>query len=165
MLLITLTCCMLSIGSKSFPHNHLLPHLCSLSGFFFLQDLGLSTGRGRGHCKNQSCDYMYKNRHKPAVCPKCGCELSQKNAKGTKVKVVLLQRLQNQSAAVCHVVFFSAHDAATLFLSFSHSLDYLPLHRNKRQTFLVIRFGLLVISQLAFFFSRCPCRYLIRTRP
>lgn len=117
---------------KVIPTFNLFPHLCSLSGFF-VQDLGLSTGRGRGHCKNQSCDYMYKNRHKPAVCPKCGCELSQKNAKGTKVKVVLLQRLQNQSAAVfltldflhgCHVVFFSAHDAVTLFLSFSLSLDY-----------------------------------------
>lgn len=96
---------------------------CSFLLFlFFLQDLGLSTGRGRGHCKNQSCDYMYKNRHKPAVCPKCGCELTQKNAKGTKVKVVLLQRLQNQSAAVsltlgflpeCQVVYFSTHDAVT----------------------------------------------------
>uniref|UniRef100_A0A3Q4GTR1 HMG box domain containing 3 n=1 Tax=Neolamprologus brichardi TaxID=32507 RepID=A0A3Q4GTR1_NEOBR len=47
-------------------------------------DLGLSTARGRGRCKNPSCDYIYKNRHKPAVCPKCGCELTQKNAKATK---------------------------------------------------------------------------------
>ncbi|KAG8004068.1 HMG domain-containing protein 3 [Nibea albiflora] len=53
------------------------------------QDLGLSTARGRGRCKNPSCDYMYKNRHKPAVCPKCGCELTQKNAKGTKSGALL----------------------------------------------------------------------------
>ncbi|KAL7395488.1 hypothetical protein ABVT39_017867 [Epinephelus coioides] len=52
-------------------------------------DLGLSTARGRGRCKNPSCDYMYKNRHKPAVCPKCGCELTQKNAKGTKSETLL----------------------------------------------------------------------------
>ncbi|XP_077588917.1 HMG domain-containing protein 3 [Stigmatopora nigra] len=47
-------------------------------------DLGLSTARGRGHCKNKLCDYMYKNRHKPPVCPKCGCELTQ----GKKAKSV-----------------------------------------------------------------------------
>ncbi|XP_042349730.1 HMG domain-containing protein 3 [Plectropomus leopardus] len=52
-------------------------------------DLGLSTARGRGRCKNPSCDYMYKNRHKPAVCPKCGCELTQKNAKGAKSETLL----------------------------------------------------------------------------
>ncbi|KAK5864855.1 hypothetical protein PBY51_016062 [Eleginops maclovinus] len=52
-------------------------------------DLGLSTSRGRGRCKNPSCDYMYKNRHKPAVCPKCGCELTQKNAKGVKSGTLL----------------------------------------------------------------------------
>ncbi|XP_037635466.1 HMG domain-containing protein 3 [Sebastes umbrosus] len=52
-------------------------------------DLGLSTARGRGRCKNPSCDYMYKNRHKPAVCPKCGCELTQKNAKGAKSGTLL----------------------------------------------------------------------------
>ncbi|XP_026213995.1 HMG domain-containing protein 3 [Anabas testudineus] len=52
-------------------------------------DLGLSTARGRGHCKNPSCDYMYKNRHKPAVCPKCGCELTQKNTKGIKFGTLL----------------------------------------------------------------------------
>lgn len=65
---------------------------------------------------------MYKNRHKPAVCPKCGCELTQKNAKGTKVKVVLLHK--NECTAVfftldflheCPVVFVSTHDAVTLF--------------------------------------------------
>uniref|UniRef100_A0A3P8TET1 HMG-box containing 3 n=1 Tax=Amphiprion percula TaxID=161767 RepID=A0A3P8TET1_AMPPE len=52
-------------------------------------DLGLSTARGRGRCKNPSCDYMYKNRHKPAMCPKCGYELTQKNAKATKSETLL----------------------------------------------------------------------------
>uniref|UniRef100_A0A3Q2ZPJ3 HMG box domain containing 3 n=1 Tax=Kryptolebias marmoratus TaxID=37003 RepID=A0A3Q2ZPJ3_KRYMA len=52
-------------------------------------DLGLSTGRGRGRCKNPSCDYVYKNRHKPAVCPKCGNELTQKNTKATKSETLL----------------------------------------------------------------------------
>ncbi|XP_039473487.1 HMG domain-containing protein 3 isoform X2 [Oreochromis aureus] len=52
-------------------------------------DLGLSTARGRGRCKNPSCDYIYKNRHKPAVCPKCGCKLTQKNAKATKSETLL----------------------------------------------------------------------------
>ncbi|XP_074529942.1 HMG domain-containing protein 3 isoform X2 [Halichoeres trimaculatus] len=52
-------------------------------------DLGLSTARGRGRCKNRSCDYMYKNRHKPAVCPKCGCELTQKNIKEKKSGTLL----------------------------------------------------------------------------
>nr|XP_020478187.1 HMG domain-containing protein 3 isoform X2 [Monopterus albus] len=55
----------------------------------FVSDLGLSTARGRGRCKNPSCDYMYKNRHKPAVCPKCGCELTQKNTKGAKSGTLL----------------------------------------------------------------------------
>uniref|UniRef100_A0A3Q2QRE1 HMG-box containing 3 n=1 Tax=Fundulus heteroclitus TaxID=8078 RepID=A0A3Q2QRE1_FUNHE len=50
------------------------------------QDLGLSTSRGRGRCKNPACDYMYKNRHKPAVCPKCGSELSRKDPKPPKVR-------------------------------------------------------------------------------
>uniref|UniRef100_A0A8C3G4U4 HMG-box containing 3 n=1 Tax=Cyclopterus lumpus TaxID=8103 RepID=A0A8C3G4U4_CYCLU len=45
---------------------------CSSSSVSCKSDLGLSTARGRGRCKNTSCDYMYKNRHKPAVCPKCG---------------------------------------------------------------------------------------------
>uniref|UniRef100_A0A096MBF4 HMG domain-containing protein n=1 Tax=Poecilia formosa TaxID=48698 RepID=A0A096MBF4_POEFO len=49
-------------------------------------DLGLSTARGRGRCKNPACDYMYKNRHKPAVCPKCGSELTRKNTKPPKVR-------------------------------------------------------------------------------
>uniref|UniRef100_A0A3Q3W5X9 HMG box domain-containing protein n=1 Tax=Mola mola TaxID=94237 RepID=A0A3Q3W5X9_MOLML len=57
---------------------------------FCTSDLGLSTARGRGRCKNSSCDFMYKNRHKPAVCPKCGCELTQKAPKGSKVKSVTL---------------------------------------------------------------------------
>uniref|UniRef100_A0A3B5KVM3 HMG box domain containing 3 n=1 Tax=Xiphophorus couchianus TaxID=32473 RepID=A0A3B5KVM3_9TELE len=48
-------------------------------------DLGLSTARGRGRCKNPACDYMYKNRHKPAVCPKCGTELTRKNTKPPKL--------------------------------------------------------------------------------
>ncbi|XP_076021123.1 HMG domain-containing protein 3 [Genypterus blacodes] len=52
-------------------------------------NLGLSTARGRGRCKNPSCDYVYKNRHKPAMCPKCGSELSQKSAKGTKSGALL----------------------------------------------------------------------------
>uniref|UniRef100_A0A8D3D0F8 HMG-box containing 3 n=1 Tax=Scophthalmus maximus TaxID=52904 RepID=A0A8D3D0F8_SCOMX len=52
-------------------------------------DLGLSTARGRGRCKNPSCDYMYKNRHKPSVCPTCGCELTQKNTKGAKSEALL----------------------------------------------------------------------------
>uniref|UniRef100_G3Q1Q1 HMG box domain containing 3 n=1 Tax=Gasterosteus aculeatus TaxID=69293 RepID=G3Q1Q1_GASAC len=67
---------------------------CSSLSF---KDLGLSTARGRGRCKNPTCDYMYKNRHKPAVCPKCGCELTQRNAKGTKVKAQSSQIAQNQS--------------------------------------------------------------------
>ncbi|XP_057705691.1 HMG domain-containing protein 3 [Corythoichthys intestinalis] len=50
-------------------------------------DLGLSTARGRGHCKNKFCDYVYKNRHKPSVCPKCGCELTQGKPKGPKKSV------------------------------------------------------------------------------
>ncbi|KAM3867209.1 HMG domain-containing protein 3 [Diretmus argenteus] len=52
-------------------------------------DLGLSTARGRGRCNNPSCDYVYKNRHKPAECPHCGWELSRKNAKGTKSGALL----------------------------------------------------------------------------
>ncbi|MEQ2168178.1 hypothetical protein GOODEAATRI_011658, partial [Goodea atripinnis] len=52
-------------------------------------DLGLSTARGRGRCKNPACDYMYKNRHKPAVCPKCGSELTRKNTKPSKFETLL----------------------------------------------------------------------------
>ncbi|KAF0039396.1 hypothetical protein F2P81_007631 [Scophthalmus maximus] len=55
----------------------------------YKMDLGLSTARGRGRCKNPSCDYMYKNRHKPSVCPTCGCELTQKNTKGAKSEALL----------------------------------------------------------------------------
>ncbi|XP_011608959.2 HMG domain-containing protein 3 [Takifugu rubripes] len=61
-------------------------------------DLGLSTARGRGRCKNPSCDYMYKNRHKPAVCPKCGCELAQKSNKEAN-SVPLLDPYQPLSPA------------------------------------------------------------------
>ncbi|XP_010764924.1 HMG domain-containing protein 3-like, partial [Notothenia coriiceps] len=75
--------CSLVDGRMNFlsflPFKHLVSNL----------DLGLSTSRGRGRCKNPSCDYMYKNRHKPAVCPKCGCELTQKNAKGAKSESLL----------------------------------------------------------------------------
>uniref|UniRef100_A0A672YXM9 HMG box domain containing 3 n=1 Tax=Sphaeramia orbicularis TaxID=375764 RepID=A0A672YXM9_9TELE len=63
------------------------------------QDLGLSTARGRGRCKNPSCDYMYKNRHKPAVCPKCGCMLSQKKTKGRTKGGALLDPYQALSPA------------------------------------------------------------------
>ncbi|XP_063048969.1 HMG domain-containing protein 3 [Engraulis encrasicolus] len=42
-------------------------------------DLGLSTARGRGRCKNPECDYVYKNRHKPSHCPHCGTELRNAN--------------------------------------------------------------------------------------
>ncbi|KAK7922800.1 hypothetical protein WMY93_009702 [Mugilogobius chulae] len=52
-------------------------------------NLGLPTSRGRGWCKNPACDYMYKNRHKPAVCPKCGLSLSQKDNKGMKPETLL----------------------------------------------------------------------------
>ncbi|MGH0118261.1 UNVERIFIED_CONTAM: hypothetical protein FKN15_049282 [Acipenser sinensis] len=48
-------------------------------------DLGLSTARGRGKCKNPSCDYVYKNRHKPLVCPSCGWDLT-KDKQGKKPK-------------------------------------------------------------------------------
>uniref|UniRef100_A0A3Q2CTF3 HMG box domain containing 3 n=1 Tax=Cyprinodon variegatus TaxID=28743 RepID=A0A3Q2CTF3_CYPVA len=45
----------------------------------------LFSSRGRGRCKNPACDYIYKNRHKPAVCPKCGSELTRKNTTSPKV--------------------------------------------------------------------------------
>lgn len=75
--------------SKSVPQTDKMVNVVSLvpykrqtvSSF----DLGLSTARGRGRCRNPSCDYMYKNRHKPALCPKCGFELTQKKTKTTKV--------------------------------------------------------------------------------
>ncbi|KAG5270229.1 hypothetical protein AALO_G00190210 [Alosa alosa] len=50
-------------------------------------DLGLSTARGRGRCKNPGCDYVYKNRHKPAHCPACGWELSKNPARKSKATV------------------------------------------------------------------------------
>ncbi|XP_056456132.1 HMG domain-containing protein 3 [Gadus chalcogrammus] len=52
-------------------------------------DLGLSTARGRGRCKNPACDYVYKNRHKPADCPTCGWELTRKSNKGAKAAPLL----------------------------------------------------------------------------
>ncbi|XP_038132845.1 HMG domain-containing protein 3 [Cyprinodon tularosa] len=52
-------------------------------------DLGLSTARGRGRCKNPACDYIYKNRHKPVVCPKCGSELTRKNTTSPKPETLL----------------------------------------------------------------------------
>ncbi|XP_061901933.1 HMG domain-containing protein 3 [Entelurus aequoreus] len=61
-------------------------------------DLGLSTARGRGRCKNPHCDYIYKNRHKPLLCPKCGCDLTQRNPKGTK-SVTLVDPYQPLSPA------------------------------------------------------------------
>ncbi|XP_061093104.1 HMG domain-containing protein 3 [Conger conger] len=48
-------------------------------------DLGLSTARGRGKCKNPGCNYVYKNRHKPTQCPFCGCELRKKRVEKPKV--------------------------------------------------------------------------------
>ncbi|CAL9706756.1 unnamed protein product [Knipowitschia caucasica] len=52
-------------------------------------NLGLATARGRGWCKNPACTFMYKNRHKPAVCPKCGSSLNQKDNKGIKPDTLL----------------------------------------------------------------------------
>ncbi|MBN3294733.1 HMGX3 protein, partial [Polypterus senegalus] len=46
-------------------------------------ELGLSTARGKGKCKNPSCDFVYKNRHKPQVCPTCGWDLT-KDKQGKK---------------------------------------------------------------------------------
>ncbi|RXM95443.1 HMG domain-containing protein 3 [Acipenser ruthenus] len=55
-------------------------------------DLGLSTARGRGKCKNPSCDYVYKNRHKPLVCPSCGWDLTKdKQGKKPKLFVSIIQ--------------------------------------------------------------------------
>ncbi|XP_063303969.1 HMG domain-containing protein 3 [Pelobates fuscus] len=49
-------------------------------------DLGLATQRGRGKCKNPLCNFMYTNRHKPKVCPKCGSNLSKDKAeKGPRI--------------------------------------------------------------------------------
>uniref|UniRef100_UPI00359000D5 HMG domain-containing protein 3 isoform X2 n=1 Tax=Myxine glutinosa TaxID=7769 RepID=UPI00359000D5 len=38
-------------------------------------ELGLPTCRGKGRCKTSGCNFVYMNRYKPAVCPKCGCSL------------------------------------------------------------------------------------------
>ncbi|KAM9741161.1 HMG domain-containing protein 3 isoform 1-T3 [Menidia menidia] len=83
------------LASRSQPESSLTDRMNVVSVVPFKQhpvssfDLGLSTARGKGRCKNPSCDYMYKNRHKPAVCPKCGCELTQKNTKATKSESLL----------------------------------------------------------------------------
>ncbi|KAL2088690.1 hypothetical protein ACEWY4_015589 [Coilia grayii] len=50
-------------------------------------DLGLSTARGRGRCKNPDCDYVYKNRHKPSHCPSCGWELRKNASHNTNATV------------------------------------------------------------------------------
>ncbi|XP_062976925.1 HMG domain-containing protein 3 [Elgaria multicarinata webbii] len=46
-------------------------------------DLGLATSRGRGKCKNPSCNYVYTNRHKPRICPSCGYNLAKDRAEKT----------------------------------------------------------------------------------
>ncbi|OXB76186.1 UNVERIFIED_CONTAM: hypothetical protein H355_016764, partial [Colinus virginianus] len=46
-------------------------------------DLGLATSRGRGKCKNPSCSYVYTNRHKPRICPKCGYNLAKDRVEKT----------------------------------------------------------------------------------
>ncbi|XP_077182720.1 HMG domain-containing protein 3 isoform X3 [Paroedura picta] len=46
-------------------------------------DLGLATSRGRGKCKNPSCNYIYTNRHKPRICPSCGYNLAKDRAEKT----------------------------------------------------------------------------------
>lgn len=52
------------------------------------QDLGLATSRGRGKCKNPSCSYVYTNRHKPRICPKCGYNLAKDRAEKTGKSLV-----------------------------------------------------------------------------
>ncbi|KAG7465182.1 hypothetical protein MATL_G00173640 [Megalops atlanticus] len=51
-------------------------------------DLGLSTARGRGKCKNKDCTYVYKNRHKPLVCPCCGWDLTKTATKKAKTNLL-----------------------------------------------------------------------------
>uniref|UniRef100_A0A8C3VX93 HMG-box containing 3 n=1 Tax=Catagonus wagneri TaxID=51154 RepID=A0A8C3VX93_9CETA len=46
-------------------------------------DLGLATSRGRGRCKNPSCNYVYTNRHKPRICPSCGFNLAKDRSEKT----------------------------------------------------------------------------------
>ncbi|XP_043454077.1 HMG domain-containing protein 3 isoform X5 [Prionailurus bengalensis] len=46
-------------------------------------DLGLATSRGRGKCKNPSCNYVYTNRHKPRICPSCGFNLAKDRTEKT----------------------------------------------------------------------------------
>ncbi|GCC21953.1 HMG domain-containing protein 3 isoform X1 [Chiloscyllium punctatum] len=40
-------------------------------------DLGLATCRGKGRCKNPKCTYVYMNRYKPGICPKCGYDFTR----------------------------------------------------------------------------------------
>eukprot|EP00062_Callorhinchus_milii_P016508 gi/632967839/ref/XP_007900203.1/ PREDICTED: HMG domain-containing protein 3 isoform X2 [Callorhinchus milii] len=40
-------------------------------------DLGLATCRGKGRCKNPRCTYVYMNRYKPGICPKCGYDFAR----------------------------------------------------------------------------------------
>ncbi|XP_072368692.1 HMG domain-containing protein 3 isoform X2 [Scyliorhinus torazame] len=40
-------------------------------------DLGLATCRGKGRCKNPKCSYVYMNRYKPGICPKCGYDFTR----------------------------------------------------------------------------------------
>lgn len=61
---------------------------------------------------------MYKNRHKPAVCPKCGLELTHKSTKETNVKAVL-----NVSSILN--VAYEAGLSLTLLFSLSQSASLL----------------------------------------
>lgn len=54
----------------------------------YLQDLGLATSRGRGKCKNPSCNYIYTNRHKPRICPSCGYNLAKDRTEKTVKSLV-----------------------------------------------------------------------------
>jgi len=51
-------------------------------------DLGLATSRGRGKCKNPSCNYVYTNRHKPRICPSCGFNLAKDRTEKTTKALV-----------------------------------------------------------------------------
>ncbi|XP_051869522.1 HMG domain-containing protein 3 [Pristis pectinata] len=50
-----------------------LPKTSKASAF----DLGLATCRGKGRCKNPRCTYVYMNRYKPGICPKCGYDFTR----------------------------------------------------------------------------------------
>ncbi|KAG5853381.1 hypothetical protein ANANG_G00072690 [Anguilla anguilla] len=47
-------------------------------------DLGLSTARGRGKCKNPECSYVYKNRHKPRSAPSAAASSARSAATSPK---------------------------------------------------------------------------------